>query len=540
MVYSISVDCPAIINLATGLKMQTQQSSQYAQLSIGDCCGQTGLTCDGNGRVTSIDWSSKNLNGFINATALNLLIGLQNFAIQWNPLAGPFPPSFPSSITSLNVGSTSIPGSLESLPLNLQTLHLDGANLSGDLIPFPDALTNLRIDPNPVTGSLFMNAPSEAMAGSTKISRVFIIDFSQFSLSAGFDSSGYCDFSNTLVYATQVAYLANACHMTGIIQNTECSVVLTIATELNIIAANAALFSVLQGGSCCTAFGVQCDSNSHVTGINWSGMGLNGRLNTANIELLYSYLRSFNVSNNKLTGSISNRFNSNVNILDLSNNLCAAESALVPKNPNALNGSINDIRLRNLKTLNLANNQFNGTFTAILPVVTYFNISNNHFNGTLSYMQSINILDASYNSISGNISLYSPSTVNIKHNMISNVTFGSSSNLVYCNLQQNNLISVNYPSICLLDVKTSSIFTTRLATSTTSNQFTSSSSLVTTRIATSLLTSSFLGNSELLASSSLVATSLISVHCLNKYINLSNVLLKCIQIVNIIGYSSFL
>ena len=61
--------------------MQTQQSSQYTQISIGDCCGQTGLTCDRKNNITSIDWSSKKLNEYINATALNLLIGLQNFAI---------------------------------------------------------------------------------------------------------------------------------------------------------------------------------------------------------------------------------------------------------------------------------------------------------------------------------------------------------------------------------------------------------------------------------------------------------------------------
>ena len=243
------------------------------------------------------------------------------------------------------------------------------------------------------------------------------------------------------------------------------SVVLTIATDLNMNAVKPDVFTVLQSGNCCTASGVQCDSNSHVTDINWSGMGLNGTLNTANIELLYSYLQSFNVSNNNLTGFISSRFASNVAILDLSSN--------------ALNGSINDIRLRRLETLNLANNHFKGTFLAILPVVAYFNISNNQLNGTLPYMPFISRLDASYNSISGNLLLNSPSTVNIMHNFISNVTFSSSSNLTDCNLQQNNLTGNNFPAICLVDVNTLSVLTTRNASSIFAKTLTNSSFLST-------------------------------------------------------------
>ena len=227
VLFSISIDCQAVLSLATSFNMPTQQPSLYTQLSSGDCCVQSSLVCDGKNRVIGINWVAQNLNGFINSTALNLLTELQHLELQLNPLSGTLPSSFPLNIVFLNAGSTPLSGSILSLPPNLQFLHLDHISLSGDLIPFPDSLTNLRIDTNPESGSLFMNAPSEVMVGSTKISRVFINDISHLSLSAGYDSSdGYCDISNTLVYATQVAYLANVCQMTGIIQNTECHVFL--------------------------------------------------------------------------------------------------------------------------------------------------------------------------------------------------------------------------------------------------------------------------------------------------------------------------
>ena len=56
-------------------------------------------------------------------------------------------------------------------------------------------------------------------------------------------------------------------------------------------------------GTCCTGVGISCDANNHTTGINWSGMALNGTLVTTKIELLYSYLQSFNISNNFVNGT---------------------------------------------------------------------------------------------------------------------------------------------------------------------------------------------------------------------------------------------
>ena len=274
------------------------------------------------------------------------------------------------------------------------------------------------------------------MAVDTSISIVFIGDISQFSLSSPFDSSGFCDISNTLVYQTQVAYLSGVCFMSGIIANTECAVVKSIAVDLRMIVVNNTAYNNTLSGTCCTGVGISCDANNHTTGINWSGMALNGTLVTTKIELLYSYLQSFNISNNFVNGTFSPGFTSNVVSLDLSEN--------------KLKGSLFSVRLNKLTSLNLANNLFNGKILKLPPNLITLILSNNGFTKLPATPYSVLTFDISFNNITGGVHLNSKTVVKIQNNLVSDISFVTNNTLIYYSLQRNSLVGINYPLICLL------------------------------------------------------------------------------------------
>ena len=62
-IYSISIDCPNLRILASGLGLQSQQPSIWIELQ-GDCCVATGIFCVSQ-RVTQISWFTSGLNGTI-------------------------------------------------------------------------------------------------------------------------------------------------------------------------------------------------------------------------------------------------------------------------------------------------------------------------------------------------------------------------------------------------------------------------------------------------------------------------------------------
>ena len=73
LVNSLTSDCAAVLDLASGVGMKTQQPARYTSLTNG-CCdiGGDGIDCDGNGRVFNIGWNNLNLNGFINQNCFGL------------------------------------------------------------------------------------------------------------------------------------------------------------------------------------------------------------------------------------------------------------------------------------------------------------------------------------------------------------------------------------------------------------------------------------------------------------------------------------
>ena len=61
---AVSVDCPTLISFAIDVGVPLNQPSIMSQL-YADCCSAVGITCDGMERVTMVNWSARNLNGFV-------------------------------------------------------------------------------------------------------------------------------------------------------------------------------------------------------------------------------------------------------------------------------------------------------------------------------------------------------------------------------------------------------------------------------------------------------------------------------------------
>ena len=457
-VFSVSIDCPAVISLAKATGMNIQQATMYNNLNTGNCCNQNGVSCDGNGRVNYVNWGGFNLNGVINGTALNLLTELTGFELYSNLLSGPLPPKLPNKVTLINIGGNALSGPIVSLPPNLVFLHIDSNDFNGVLPPLPNSMDDFRGGSTFFTGAVYAKSPSTFTIQYSAVNRIFIDDFSKFSNSATYGNPQYCGFVNTNVYATQVDYLAGICQMSNIIANTECGVVQQIATNLAMNVVNNAAFQTLTG-TCCSGIGIICTGANHIIGINWSSMNLNGALDTTQIELLYSYLQSFNVSNNKITGSFSKEFTTNMLTLDLGRN--------------KLKGNLGDVRFTKMRHLNLANNEFNGTLMALPPSLMILNISNNNFSGTFPQIPStVNNFDISYNFFSGNMSLNNPNIVNIQRNLITDINFNRTNSLGVCNLLENNLVGSSYPLICLISPMTASKINTRSSLIVTTNYVT--------------------------------------------------------------------
>ena len=161
--YAISSDCPNVIEFARGLKVNTEQPAIWTQLQV-DCCTATGLTCDGNQRVTQIDWNAKGLKGIMNGTAI------------------------PSSLTHLYLYNNVISGAIPvQLPSGILYLYLQDNQMSGDFPSFPSTLQYLYLSNNRFTGSLRLSRPFHMLINSNWITDVVIQDFSALS---------YCDLGN--------------------------------------------------------------------------------------------------------------------------------------------------------------------------------------------------------------------------------------------------------------------------------------------------------------------------------------------------------
>ena len=172
--YSISIDCPKMINLALGLKLDAQTPSIWAALQSDCCTSVTGITCSSQ-RVTRINWSSLSLNGYINFTAIpsglislnlygngltgnisaTLPNGLQNFNVGNNRLTGVIPSTLPNGLINLHLHLNQINGTIPLLPTNLIDVNIGSNQLTGPIpTTLPVGLTYLHLDKNQLTGSI--------------------------------------------------------------------------------------------------------------------------------------------------------------------------------------------------------------------------------------------------------------------------------------------------------------------------------------------------------------------------------------------------
>ena len=224
--YSISIDCPNIINLALGMRMDIRKPAVMDQIRE-DCCDTDSnpsitytdveklyVVCNLNSRVIEINWYFMNLNGRINGTALTpklRFLGLNN-----NALTGSIPNALPTGLLYLDTWENSLTGSLpDPLPTGLVELSVEGNQLTGTVPFFPTSLTNLWLGypgklGNHFVGSVSINQPVNFFINGNWITDIIIQDSSKF-------DDDHCDLSdNPLLGNPHLTPLTNICKMTGL------------------------------------------------------------------------------------------------------------------------------------------------------------------------------------------------------------------------------------------------------------------------------------------------------------------------------------
>ena len=83
-------------------------------------------------------------------------------------------------------------------------------------------------------------------------------------------------------------------------QSIDCTDLLNLGKSTQLDTFKPSLYTILQSDCCSIVAGITC-INSRVTGINWSGFGLKGTINSTAVP---SQLQYMNMSSNVLTGSV--------------------------------------------------------------------------------------------------------------------------------------------------------------------------------------------------------------------------------------------
>ena len=158
LIYGVSVDCPALISFAQGLRVQSVRPALWTALQ-GDCCNTLVASVNRdtsicvNERVTEISWWGLGLNGILNATAMPpMLIHLD---LNQNFITGGIPAGLPSGLRDLVLYRNQMTGVIPGLPVGLVYLDLPENRFSGSLpSSLPNGLTRIYLEDNNFTGEL--------------------------------------------------------------------------------------------------------------------------------------------------------------------------------------------------------------------------------------------------------------------------------------------------------------------------------------------------------------------------------------------------
>eukprot|EP00835_Amoeboradix_gromovi_P006500 NODE_775_length_4354_cov_0.275206.p3 type:complete len:179 gc:universal NODE_775_length_4354_cov_0.275206:2115-2651(+) len=149
LVFSASIDCPDVINLATGLNLGQSNPTLFKALEV-DCCSRFGVDCY-NGRVVSVYWYDLHLTGSINSTALPEMVNYID--LTNNRITGNFPKTLPPSLEYLFLYNNFITGDLSSISASILYRAEVGSNkLNGSIPLLPNTLNYFYASYNMLSG----------------------------------------------------------------------------------------------------------------------------------------------------------------------------------------------------------------------------------------------------------------------------------------------------------------------------------------------------------------------------------------------------
>ena len=230
VVHGASIDCPALINFASTLGMNTAQPAIMSKLNSNCCNAQAGVVCTSQ-RVTQVNWELLGLTGTIDGTSIPPLLTALN--IGRNQLTGNIPTNWPSGLTYLDISRN--PGlncvSPGPWPSGLQELHLNGLSCTGDVGVFPNSMIYLYLGwvnddlgtYNKLSGTIALNRPLELEINFNLITDIIITDSSQMDT--------YCDLSNNPLLGNPHIAGLTMCSQNGLYSPTLLPITLSMSSS---------------------------------------------------------------------------------------------------------------------------------------------------------------------------------------------------------------------------------------------------------------------------------------------------------------------
>ncbi len=219
---SSSTDCNDAINFARGLNMHLVQPLKFASI-VDDCCSiNTGISCL-NERPSHYSWSSMNLNGTINSTALSSQIYMLN--LNTNNINGTIP-SLPSYLGQLYLYGNKLSGSLPTVLPNLIFLYIHYNYFTGQLPRMPINILSLSIsgalETNNLYGEIILNKPI-----SIYIQNMFVTNLVVYNI----DDLESCNISNTPLLGNPNLSNLQVCTKNGLYSTSTTSLINSTTTS---------------------------------------------------------------------------------------------------------------------------------------------------------------------------------------------------------------------------------------------------------------------------------------------------------------------